>query len=435
MPRLLALLVALAVPAASAQTYYNSLDGPDRPEAERGAPGVRVGVGVGPSVYLGPDLLFGEAAFQSDVLATRLGVVAELTAPLVGDRLYGRLGAGLLNLGTDGDRPDVPSPRDNPFLTAPIALAEGDLLYYLRAPGGALAPYLFTGVAALIATRPARGDVGQAALAVPVGVGVEVGLGRNLGLFAEASYRFGLTSVGEEATIFPTVAPAALAPATDDVDCSDPDNKKDPKCTSPPPCDADPTQPGCEGVIGDSDSAFDTRFDTALLLGGLRLGFGRAPAPAVIPPARPIPAPRPAPVLEPEPAPAVCDLVELNTVTFGTGRDVLDRRARMLLDENVALLLESPACCVFVDGYTDTAEADRFGLALSERRALAVVDYYVSRGVEADRLEARTLGRAVPSCDKEDPGPGCERNRRVESLPLDCERFLFLLENPDYDPR
>ncbi len=94
-------------------------------------------------------------------------------------------------------------------------------------------------------------------------------------------------------------------------------------------------------------------------------------------------------------------------------------------------MVTDPACCVYIDGYTDTSEGDRFGLGLSERRALAVYDYYLGRGVNARRLQVRNRGVAMPNCDKEDPGPGCEMNRRVESLPLDCERFRFLQEESD----
>ncbi|MEM7786737.1 MAG: OmpA family protein, partial [Bacteroidota bacterium] len=117
------------------------------------------------------------------------------------------------------------------------------------------------------------------------------------------------------------------------------------------------------------------------------------------------------------------------SVFFETGGSSLDVAARRQLDENVELLLSDSACCVFIDGYTDASEFDAFGMTLSERRAQAVYAFYLSRGIEAERLQTRNRGVAVPSCDKEDPGPGCERNRRVESLPVDCERFRFLLDN------
>jgi OOP family OmpA-OmpF porin len=120
----------------------------------------------------------------------------------------------------------------------------------------------------------------------------------------------------------------------------------------------------------------------------------------------------------------VCDLVELNTVYFEYGSAELSPRARALLDENVQLLRENPQCCIYVDGYTDTSEYDQFGMPLAGRRAQAVYDHYLDRGIAADRMHVRNRGASYPPCDKEDEEEGCRRGRRVESIPLDCERFL-----------
>jgi outer membrane protein OmpA-like peptidoglycan-associated protein len=421
---LLAALAALVATTATAQPVYNGLDDPYYDEYDS-APGVRLGLGIGAFIYDGPDRLVGDPAFQSDAVDTNLGVTAELTFPLA-DQVYGRLLGGLVNLGAE----DLP--YTNPYLTETSILAEADLLLYLSRPGaGQLSPYLFSGISALFPTEDAPG-VDSPAFAIPVGLGAEYGVSRNLALFVEASYRFGLTDVGTS-----TVA-SALASAGDDEKakhCKKYPEK--PECDEEPPpptCEEDPTQPGCPAVDPDGDDAFDGRFNTGLILGGVRLGFGGAPPAPVIPPPPPpvTPAPPPPPVAPP--APLVCDLVELNSIYFDYGSGSLDRRARALLDENVELLLSNPACCVFIDGFTDTPEGSRFGMGLAGQRAQAVYDYYLSQGIGASRLQIRNRGVAAPDCDKEDPGPGCERNRRVESLPVDCERFRFLLDNPSYDP-
>ena len=421
-------LVALASSAAASQPYYNGLDEPDDREPSV-APGVRVGFDVGAYVYRGPDLLTGDAAFQDDVVATNLGVTAELSAPLRGERLYGRLTGGLLNIGADDARADVSPAGANPFLTSPTVLAGVDLVYYLVPPGGGVAPYVFSGLSGLFATGRGIDGVGTTALAVPVGVGVEVGATRTLSLFAEAGYRFGITGVAGDAFVV-----RAFARSVDVCDKDSPDYDEaaceaqgGPTVT----CEQDPSQDGCRDVIDAGDALFDDRFDSGLVTGGIRLGFAPAPRAPIPPP--PPPAVVPAPPPPPE-VPAVCDLVELNTVLFDYGSTTLDLEARRLLDENVEMLLASPACCVVIDGYVDESESDAFGTAVSDRRARAVEAYYLSRGVDADRLRVRNRGLAVPSCDKEDPGPGCRRNRRVESLPIDCERFRFLIDNPSYDP-
>jgi outer membrane protein OmpA-like peptidoglycan-associated protein/opacity protein-like surface antigen len=421
---LLVALAALVATTATAQPVYNGLDDPYYDESDS-APGVRLGLGIGAFIYDGPDRLVGDPAFQSDAVDTNLGVTAELTFPLA-DQVYGRLLGGLVNLGAE----DLP--YTNPYLTETSILAEADLLLYLSRPGaGQLSPYLFSGISALFPTEDAPG-VDSPAFAIPVGLGVEYGVSRNLALFVEGSYRFGLTDVGTS-----TVASALASAGDDEKEKHCKKYPEKPECDEEPPpptCEEDPTQPGCPAVDPDGDDAFDGRFNTGLILGGLRLGFGGAPPAPVIPPPPPpvVPAPPPPPVAPP--APLVCDLVELNSIYFDYGSGSLDRRARALLDENVELLLSNPACCVFIDGFTDTPEGSRFGMGLAGQRAQAVYDYYLSQGVGASRLQIRNRGVAAPDCDKEDPGPGCERNRRVESLPVDCERFRFLLDNPSYDP-
>ena len=436
MSRFLPLLALVALAAtATAQPVYNGLDGPYFDDYDE-SPGVRVGIGVGPYVYLGPDQLFGVPRNQDDVVATNLGVTGEVTFPLSGN-LYGRLMGGLLNIGAEDGRADVGSDAANPFLTGQTVLAEADLLYYFNRPrAGAISPYAFTGLAGLFATGDAAPGVETTALAIPVGLGLEYGVSRNLALFAEGSFRFGLTEVGSPAF-------TASASMSDDVcDATSPsyDFHACKKKGGTPFCpNGGAVDDRCRDVDPDGDDRdFRTRFNSILGLAGLRLGFGGSPEPRIPPPPPYTPPPYeppPAPVTPPPPpAPLVCEIVELNSVYFDYGTGSLDRRARSLLDENVELLLDDTACCVFIDGYTDTSEGGRFGMGLAARRAQAVYDYYLSRGISSSRLQVRNRGMAAPDCDKEDPGPGCERNRRVESLPVDCERFRFLIENPSYDP-
>ncbi len=116
-------------------------------------------------------------------------------------------------------------------------------------------------------------------------------------------------------------------------------------------------------------------------------------------------------------AAAQCDLQELNTVEFEFGASYLDTRGAQRLTDNARLLRANVDCEVYVDGYTDSRESTEFGPALSARRARTVVNFYLDQGVDAQRLRIQNRGQASPDCDKEDPGPGCRRNRRVESIP------------------
>ena len=419
----LGLALALALPAAAQSPTYSTLD-----DERSSRTGVRIGIGGGASLYSGPDILYDAVGQEQDrVSETNPAVTAFVSFPLGSDLVRGRLLGGLLNLGAE---PRLDSPAGaNPFLTNENALVEADLMLHLAPPSG-VSPYVYSGFGAIIADPFGQDEVSsdldrdRVAYVIPVGVGLDLPITRNVSLFGEASYRFGLNSVGES-----PFGTAGKASPPCEVGSTDPACK---------PCLDDPTLPFCSGADPDDDKDFSTRIGGALFTGGLKLGFGRAPAPvAYIPPA-PTPLPTPAPPVVVTPIeveePKVCELVELNSIYFDYGSSTLSPRAQSLLDENVDLLLESDGCCVFVDGYTDASEAGEYGLALSGRRAQAVYDYYLSRRIAASRIQLRNEGQALPACDKEDPGRGCERNRRVESIPLDCERFEYLLDNPSYDP-
>ncbi len=115
-----------------------------------------------------------------------------------------------------------------------------------------------------------------------------------------------------------------------------------------------------------------------------------------------------------------CDrITELNTVNFEFDMSNLDDEAQGLLDENVGAVEDCPNVNIRIDAYTDHVGSDQYNLRLSERRARSVEDYYTTSGIVASRLATRGLGKAPQPCMKEDPGPGCRRNRRAESIPLD----------------
>jgi outer membrane protein OmpA-like peptidoglycan-associated protein len=373
-------------------------------------------------LYNGPNTLYDIPGLeQENVTEVNPAVTGFVSFPLSGDQLRARLLAGVLNIG--GVRNSlIDLNGGNPFLANEQLLLEGDLVIHLNSPAtSTVSPYLFGGLGALIADPFGNDDIAddldrdRVAYVLPLGVGLDLNLTRNLSLFGEASYRLPLNDVGEGSLVSPFFE-----------GCDG-----DPDCIAK--CEQFPEDPEC--VLSDSEEEFDTKFGSALFTGGLKFGLGSRRAQAFIPPPPPereiiveretvyVEQPRPP---APE-APRVCELVELNPVYFDHGSATLSTRAERLLDENIELLLDDNACCVFIDGYTDTSEFERFGMGLSGRRAQAVYDYYLSQGVGASRIQLRNRAAATPPCDKEDPGIGCSRNRRVESLPMDCERFELML--------
>jgi outer membrane protein OmpA-like peptidoglycan-associated protein len=120
------------------------------------------------------------------------------------------------------------------------------------------------------------------------------------------------------------------------------------------------------------------------------------------------------------PATGPCDRIsELNTVNFEFDKSDLDNEAQDLLSENVSTVEDCPNVNIRIDAYTDHVGGDQYNLRLSERRARSVEDFYTTAGIVASRLATRGLGKAPQPCMQEDPGPGCRRNRRAESIPLD----------------
>ncbi|PWN08029.1 hypothetical protein DDZ15_01365 [Rhodohalobacter mucosus] len=117
---------------------------------------------------------------------------------------------------------------------------------------------------------------------------------------------------------------------------------------------------------------------------------------------------------------------ELNTINFDFDRSNIRDMDAQLLAENVEMLSNADAFRVRVDAYTDHVGGDQYNLRLSLRRANSVVDFYKDNGIAEDRIEFRGLGKAPVPCaeaEKDEDTPGCEKNRRAESIPLNPYPF------------
>ena len=70
-----------------------------------------------------------------------------------------------------------------------------------------------------------------------------------------------------------------------------------------------------------------------------------------------------------------------------------------MLDEAVAAMREDATLRLTVEGHTCNIGTAEYNLALGDRRANAVRDYLVSRGVAADRLQTVSYGEERPKYD------------------------------------
>lgn len=109
-----------------------------------------------------------------------------------------------------------------------------------------------------------------------------------------------------------------------------------------------------------------------------------------------------------------CEIEELvlTGVTFDTDSAHLTAESAVVLDKVVAVLQQRPNAHTEIHGYTDSRGADAYNQRLSERRAAAVVQYLVERGIAGPNLSARGFGKANPVAGN-DTMEGRAKNRRV----------------------
>ncbi|MGL4580603.1 MAG: OmpA family protein [Shewanella xiamenensis] len=80
-----------------------------------------------------------------------------------------------------------------------------------------------------------------------------------------------------------------------------------------------------------------------------------------------------------------------------------------------SFLKQHPSASAVIKGHTDSTGSDKYNLWLSERRAAAVVNYFISQGVKASQLTAIGEGSAVPATTNTTEA-GRAMNRRVEII-------------------
>jgi len=88
----------------------------------------------------------------------------------------------------------------------------------------------------------------------------------------------------------------------------------------------------------------------------------------------------------------------LQTVHFAVDSSVLDNEARRILEANAKWLTRWPTTQVYIDGHTDERATAEYNLALGDRRATVVREYFTSLGVSSTRLVPVSKGEESPVC-------------------------------------
>ena len=104
-------------------------------------------------------------------------------------------------------------------------------------------------------------------------------------------------------------------------------------------------------------------------------------------------------------------------VLFDLNSAQIRSEAYPMLDEAVSVLKQNSAIGVEIQGHTCSRGTDAYNQKLSERRAKAVMEYFVSHGIAADRLTTEGYGESRPAYSN-DTEESRTKNRRVTLKPV-----------------
>ncbi len=149
------------------------------------------------------------------------------------------------------------------------------------------------------------------------------------------------------------------------------------------------------------------------------MAAGCAKKPAPVEPAAPVVS-QPAPV-----APVMQETVvteapvqpmaptAMRRIFFDFDQYVLTAEAKAILADNAAYLKANGGVQVRIEGHCDERGSDEYNLALGERRARAAMNYLLSLGVAAKRLDVISYGEERP-LDPARNDMAWSKNRRAE---------------------
>ena len=128
------------------------------------------------------------------------------------------------------------------------------------------------------------------------------------------------------------------------------------------------------------------------------------------------PAPEPVPAGETA-APQERPAFRLDGVTFNTGSSEVLAESFERLDSVVEFMTYKESARIEISGHSDNVGAAKKNKALSEKRAQAVRNYLIEKGIDGGRIEAIGYGDERPTASN-DTEEGRLKNRRIEAKEL-----------------
>jgi len=88
--------------------------------------------------------------------------------------------------------------------------------------------------------------------------------------------------------------------------------------------------------------------------------------------------------------------IKVNNINYASGSYDVTEESKVALDSVVQLLNLNPTITIELMSHTDFVGSDKFNSDLSQKRAQAVVDYLISKGINSARLVAKGYGETWP---------------------------------------
>jgi outer membrane protein OmpA-like peptidoglycan-associated protein len=100
----------------------------------------------------------------------------------------------------------------------------------------------------------------------------------------------------------------------------------------------------------------------------------------------------------------------VDAIYFESNSSKLKPASKQSLNKLFKTLLANPSLRIEIGGHTDSEGSTEYNLALSQKRAQAVVDYLINLGIGTDVLTAKGYGDTKPVTEEKKS----ELNRRIE---------------------
>jgi len=112
-------------------------------------------------------------------------------------------------------------------------------------------------------------------------------------------------------------------------------------------------------------------------------------------------------------------VVQLNNIFFGFDKYELKEASFPELQRILELMNDKQDMKISIEGHTDNIGTKAYNIKLSEKRAQAVMDYLIKKGVNKERIQSKGWGKSNPMASNDDEKGGREINRRVEFVILE----------------